>query len=61
LKNVDLLVFLIKNWLDDPSIGFKSKRGPQNVDEFGEAEEEILDLLNLEFLNEVDDHVEDCV
>jgi hypothetical protein len=31
------------------------------VDEFGEAEEEILDLLNVEFPNEVEDHVEDCV
>jgi hypothetical protein len=58
---VDLLVLLIKNWLDDPSIGFEAKRGLQNVDEFGEAEEEILDLLNVGFPNEVEDHVEDCV
>jgi hypothetical protein len=60
-KNVDLLVLPIKNWPNDPCIGFEVKKGPQDVDEFGEIEEEILDLLNVKFLNEVEDHVEDCV
>jgi phage terminase large subunit-like protein len=31
------------------------------VDEFGEVEEEILDLLDAEFPDEVEDHVEKCV
>jgi hypothetical protein len=58
---VDLLVLLIKNLPNDLSIGFEVKREPQDVDEFGEVEEEILDLLNVEFPNEVEDHVKDCV
>jgi len=41
LKNLDLLVLLIKNWLNDPTMGFEVKKGPQDVDEFGKAEEEI--------------------
>ncbi len=60
-KNVDLLVLLIKNWPNDPSIGFEAKKGPQDVDEFEEVEEKILDLLNVKFPNEVEDPVEDCV
>jgi hypothetical protein len=58
---LDLLVFLIKNWPDDPTIGFEVKKGPQDVDEFGKAEEEILDLLDAKFPDEVEDHVEHCV
>jgi hypothetical protein len=60
-KNLDLLVFQIMNWSDDPTIGFEAKKGPQNVDEFQEAKEEILDLLDVEFLDEVEDHVKECV
>jgi hypothetical protein len=41
LKNLDLLVLLIKNWLDDPTMGLEAKKGLQDVDEFREAEEEI--------------------
>jgi len=53
-KNLDLLVLLIKNWLDDPIVGFEVKRGSlEGMDEFGEAKEEILDLLDAEFPNEV--------
>ncbi len=58
---MDLLGFIIKNWPHDPTIGFEAKRGAQNVDEFGEAKEEILNLLDAKFLDEVEDHVEDCV
>ncbi len=61
IKNLDLIVILIKNWLHDPTIGFRAKREPQDVDEVWEAEEEILDLLDVEFLDEDEDHVEDCV
>ncbi len=58
-KDLDFLVFLIKNRHDDP-IGFEAKKGPQDVDEFGEVEEEILDLLDAKFPNEVEGHVEKC-
>ncbi len=45
LKNLDLLVLLIKNGLDDPIVGFDAKGGlPKDVDEFGETQEKILDL-----------------
>ncbi len=30
-------------------------------DEFGKVEEEILDLLDAKFPDEVEDHVEECV
>jgi hypothetical protein len=59
LKNLDFLVLLIKNRHDDP-IGFEAKKGPQDVDEFGEVDEEIIDLLDAEFTNEVESHVEKC-
>jgi hypothetical protein len=53
-KNLDLLVLLIKNWLDHPIVGFEVKRGSlEGMDEFGEAKEEILDLLDAEFPNEI--------
>ncbi len=58
---MDLLVLLIKNWHDDPTIGFEAKSGPQDVDKFGKAKEEILDLLDVEFFDEIEGHVEDCV
>ncbi len=60
-KNLDFLVFLIKNWPNNPTIGSEAKKGPQNVDEFGEAMEEIQHLLDVKFLDEVEDHVEECV
>jgi hypothetical protein len=59
-NNLDLLVLLIRNWHDNPTIGFEAKKGSQDVNEFGEAEEEILDLLDAEFLDEVEGHVEEC-
>lgn len=31
------------------------------MDKFGKAKEEIQDLLDVEFSDEVEDHVEDCV
>jgi hypothetical protein len=58
---LDLLVLLIKNWPNDPTTGFEAKKGPQDVDGFGEIEEEILGLLDAEFPNEIEDHVEECV
>jgi hypothetical protein len=58
---LDLLVLLIKNWPNDPTIGFEAKKGPQDVDGFGETDEEILGLLDAEFPNEVEDHVKECV
>jgi hypothetical protein len=58
---LDFQVLLIKNWPDDPTIGFEAKKGLQDADEFGEAKEEILNLLDAEFLDEVEDHVEEFV
>jgi hypothetical protein len=59
LKNLDLL---IKNWLDDPIVGFDAKGGPpKDVDDFGETHEMILDLQDANFFDEVDGCVEECV
>jgi hypothetical protein len=61
-KNLDLLVLLIKNWLNESIIGFEAKGRPlKSVDEFGDTKEEILDLLDTEFVNEVEGYVEECV
>ncbi len=61
-KNLAFLVILIKNQYDDPTIRFEAKGGPlKDVDEFGGADEKILDLLNDEFANEVEGYVEECV
>jgi hypothetical protein len=61
-KNLDFLLLLIKNRPDDPIIKFEAKGGPlKDVDEFGDADEEILDLLNAKFANEVEGYVEECV
>ncbi len=57
-KNLDLLVLLIKNWLNDPIADVQDKR---YVDEFGEIEGNILDVMDVEFMEEVDGHVEECV
>jgi hypothetical protein len=46
---LDFLVFQIKNWFDDPIVGFEAIKEPQDVDEFGKVDNEILDLLNVEF------------
>ncbi len=47
-KNLDLLVLLIKNKPNDPIVGFQAKGRPlKNMDEFGEAEEKILNLLDV--------------
>jgi hypothetical protein len=49
-KEPNLLVLLIKNWHNDPTIGFEAKGGPlKGVDEFGDPEEEILTLLDTNF------------
>jgi hypothetical protein len=58
---LDPLVHLINNWLDDPNVGFEVKGGPQDVDGFGEAKGEILDVIGVEFFNEVEDYVKDYV
>jgi hypothetical protein len=49
---------LIKNWLNDLIANAHDKR---YMDEFGEIEGNILDVMHVEFLEEVDDHVEECV
>jgi len=54
-------VFFIKNYHDDPTIGVDDKRRHVGVDGFVEAEEAILDVMDVEFLEECQDHVEDCL
>ncbi len=49
---------LIKNRLDDPIADVQDKR---YVDEFGEIEGNILDVMDVDFPKEVDDHVKECV
>jgi hypothetical protein len=58
---LDLLVLLIKNWLDDPTIGFDDKTSLADLDVFDEVEDDILDVIDSEFLDEVDDHLEECI
>jgi hypothetical protein len=55
---LDLLVFLIKNWLDDPTIGVEHKGRPQYVNGLGEdIEKNILVVMDVKFPSKV----EDCV
>jgi hypothetical protein len=58
---LDLLVFFIKDYHDDPTIGVDDKWQYVGVDGFVEVEEAILDVMDVEFLEEVQDHVEDCL
>jgi hypothetical protein len=60
-KNLDFLVSLIKNWLNDPTTRFDDKLCLANLDMFGEVEEDILDVLDSEFPNEVDEHLDECI
>jgi hypothetical protein len=54
--------FFIKNWPNDPTIGFEAKgRSLKNVDEFGEANKKILNILDAKFPNEVKDYVKEYV
>ncbi len=61
MKNLDLFIFLIKNWPNDPASGIEDKQGPNNVHGFDEVEEEILDIINTKFYDQVEDHVKDYV
>ncbi len=54
-KSLDLIVLLIKIWLNDPIVDVHDKR---YVDEFGEIETCILYFMDVKFPKEVDDHVE---
>ncbi len=60
MNNLDILVLLIKNWLDDLTLCAEHKGGPKKVHGFGE-DEDILDVMDAKFSNELEDHVEDCV
>jgi hypothetical protein len=51
----------MKNWLDDPTTRFDDKTSLANLDVFGEVEEDKLDVIDFEFPNEVDDHLEECI
>jgi hypothetical protein len=45
---LDFLVLQIKKWFDDPTIGFEAIKEPQDVNEFGKVDKEILYLLDVE-------------
>jgi hypothetical protein len=60
-KELGLLVLLIKNWLDDPTTRFDDKTSLANLDVFGEVEEDVLDVIDSKFPNEVDEHLEECI
>jgi hypothetical protein len=55
---LDFLVLLIKNWPDDPTTRFDDKTSLAYLDVFGEVEEDVLDVIDFEFLDKVDDHLE---
>jgi hypothetical protein len=64
VKNLDLLVLIIKNWLDDPTIVVEDKEGPEDVDGFGERTRKTHSQMqwSSSFLMRLKiDHVEDCV
>ncbi len=58
-KNLDLIIFLINNWHDNSTISFEDWIELVDLYGFGEVEEDILDILNFEFLCEVQGHLED--
>jgi hypothetical protein len=47
---LDFLVLLIKNWQDDPATRFDDKTSLADLDVFGEVEEDILYVIDSEFL-----------
>jgi hypothetical protein len=44
-----------------PTSGFEEKIGVVDLGGFDEVEEDILDVIDFEFLHEVDGHVEECI
>jgi hypothetical protein len=53
-----LLILLIKNWPNNPCVSVEDDR-LQGVDGFGEVEENLLDVLDIDFPNEVGGCVEE--
>jgi hypothetical protein len=61
-EEFDLLVFFYQELvLNGPIVGFEDKRGFKYVDGFGQAKEEILDVMDVECFDEVEDHVKDYI
>lgn len=58
-KNLDFIILLINNWHGDSTISFEDRIGLVDLYGFGEVEEDILDVIDFEFLCEVQVHVED--
>jgi len=58
---LDFLVLLIKNWPHDPTTGFDDKTSLANLDVFGEVEEDMLNVIDYKFRDEVDDHLKECI
>jgi hypothetical protein len=52
---MDLLVLLLKNW---HYVGIEE--GPKDMVQFGEAKENLLDILDVKFIDTLGYHVEEC-
>ncbi len=57
-KNLDFLVLLIKNWHYDPRVGIEE--GPRDMVHFGEVKENLLDILDVKFIDTLGCHVKEC-
>lgn len=57
-KNLDFLVFFIKNWPNNTCVNVENDEGLGDEDKFGvQAKKGVLDVLDMEFPNGVEDHV----
>jgi len=45
----------------DPTTRFDDKTSLANLNVFSEVEEDILDAIDFEFLDKLDDHLEECI
>jgi hypothetical protein len=62
---LDLLVLLIKNSPNDSTIGFENKGGLEDVNGFGEAKKDILDLpsflMNFRIMYKIVSKIGTCI
>jgi hypothetical protein len=61
VKNLDFPISPIKNWFNIPLLLLRLRKDLKMWMGFGKFEENILDVINVEFPNEIEDHVKDCV
>ncbi len=57
-KKFEVLNFFIKNWPNNTCVNVENDQGLGDEDKFGfQAKKGVLDVLAMEFPNEVEDHV----